>query len=182
MDDFIDLIDDANKNGEYNRWVAYAQNNLNMTKILREYEGEDIVKIVIIKTFEGTRTWKRELPINIYMRENIRSVIYALKSKKQRSGYESSLDENYMDVTISGNGKVISEAELHKDMDEAEMLAMVEDSLAGDDEALLVLEEWKIDDRNKVIGKELGLEPKEVSNIKRRIKYKSQKKADYYKN
>lgn len=182
MDDFLDQIEEALNNGNYAKWVGYAKNNLNMTKVLREYEAKDIVNIVITKTLDQDRTFKEELPIDIYMKNTIRSVVSDLKNKKLRNGFTLNVEEDDYEKFSIEKGQVITEKELHEDADYHELFKIIEDQFKDDDSALLVLYGWKERKNNIEIAEDLGLTAQEVSNIKRRIKYISKNKLSKYYN
>lgn len=153
----------------------------------------DIVNDVIIKTIDSVRTWDmEELPINVYMYNNIRSEVSNTKSKEKKRRYITigdESDENYSEEdelkqtkTNNNDNDNASITDFVTEIENKDLIELISKEIEKDYECSVLLEAMKEADynKNKELAETTGYTVEKVENIKKKFFRKTDKIAAKY--
>lgn len=163
------------------KWIAFAERLLRLYKNGREttLNGEDIVYEILNRVTDNNRTFKHDLNIDQFMIMTIRSVIDGEYKKSKRMVYDGDIENSeegnlhsVFDENGDGNDKRADTILEGKDI-----LNLWLESCEDDEDAqLVILEIAGGNDKNQKIAESLGIPVSDVTNIKKRIKRRIDRK------
>lgn len=166
--------------GLYEKWVQYAERLVRLYSNGNEFyfQGTDVVAELVEKTIEGVRVWDMErVSLSTFMYKNIKSVIY---DKCQREYKKITTRDNC--TTINDNTETRIGIDNfaftdHERIEEAytkkEFFNLLEKEIMDDNECIefyLGIRENRYNHtKNKEISEVLGMNVKDVENLKKRF-------------
>ena len=179
--EILELFKRARETGQYKRWVLAARRLL-IFKTGREsaLTGEDIIEEIFYKILTGYRKFRSDITLDQYVMETIKSIVDNEARKSLRMVHEK------IQRTYGGNEESVSivdtvEQEVFIDQDKeletAEMYDLIWDACSDDEEAQEFLIAFMDGNtKTKDLAKAMGKTPEEITNIKKRIKRRVDKK------
>ena len=176
-----------NDKGIYEKWVQYAEKLVRVYNKKEVYfQGHDVVAELVQKTIEGVRIWDMErVSLNKYMYRNIESII---SNKSQREYKKAVTKDNYVSNDEEGETLLQFDNLLHTDNSiieneftrkeffellEEEIMNPAKGGCSADNgciELYFGIRENSFDHtKNKEISEVLGMDMKDVENLKKRF-------------
>ena len=179
--EILELFKKARETGQHKRWVLAAKRLL-LLKNRREsaLTGEDIIEEIFYKVLTGDRKFRSDINLDQYVMETIKSIVDNEVRKDLRMVREKiQQPDGGNEDSVSIVDTLEQEAFIgqDKELETAEMYDLFWDACSDDEEALEFLIAF-MDGNTKTadLAKAMGKTPEGITNIKKRIKRRVDKK------
>lgn len=134
-------------------------------------DWRDLLHDAIDRALDGSRSWPREVPLLLFLRETMRSL-----ASEHRRKYVDGLIRNECDLPETADGQspllsVVSESpSTERDISARQTLASIMKMFEGDDQALLILDAMARDASPDEIQRAGHMSPTQYASAQKRIR------------
>lgn len=179
--EILELFKKAMETGQHKRWVLSAKRLL-LIRIGREaaLTGEDIIEEIFYKVLTGDRKFRADITLDQYVMETIKSIVDNEARKNLRMVHEKKHRTdggNLESISIVDTMEQKVFIDQDRELETAEMYDLFWDACDDDEEAQkFLLAFMDGNTTTKDIAKAMDKTPEGITNIKKRIKRRVDKK------